>query len=508
MQSLDSSLYKFATVLKVVNTFYVDSTKPNKLTENAIIGLLKELDPHSAYLSKEEIKEANEPLQGNFDGVGIQFQMMNDSVYVIAAIPGGPSEKLGIRAGDKIVRVDGEDATGKKITTTWVFKRLRGPKGTKVKVGIFRKGEKNILEYTITRDKIPMYSINASFMAAPTIGYIKLDHFAATTAAEFNDALSKLKAKGATSLIFDLRGNTGGYLNAAVDIADEFLEKGKTIVYTQGTFSNKEVYSSTYKGNFKDGKLVILIDENSASASEIVSGAIQDWDRGLIIGRRSFGKGLVQRPFDLPDGSVIRLTTARYYTPTGRCIQKSYKDGVDKYHMDYENRYKHGEFYNADSIKLPDSLKFFTPNKRVVYGGGGIMPDIFTPLDTIEGSKYLTDLYRKGIINQFTLEYVDNNRNTLRNKYPKIEEFKNSFILNDEFINEFLKYAEKKEVKKDEKGYKTSEKVLLTQLKALTARQLYDMSAYYEIDCAIDKTIQKAIESLQDKTFKKMKIKE
>ncbi|MFA6923371.1 MAG: S41 family peptidase [Bacteroidales bacterium] len=494
--------------LKCINAYYVDSTKPGKLTEYAIMGMLKELDPHSAYLSKEEIKEANEPLQGSFDGIGVQFQILNDTIFVVAVITGGPSEKLGILSGDKIVKIEGEDATGMKVNNSWVLKKLRGTKGTIVKVGISRRGEKNILDFNITRDKIPIYSVDAAFMATSETGYIKLERFATTSINEFNNALTKLKEKGAKNLILDLRGNSGGYLNTAVELADEFIERNKTIVYTEGLNSSRQYYKSTSKGNFKNGKLIVLIDEGSASASEIVSGAIQDWDRGLIIGRRSFGKGLVQRPFDLTDGSVIRLTTARYYTPTGRCIQKSYKQGVDKYFEDIAKRVEKRELYNSDSIHFPDSLKYYTPGKRLVYGGGGIMPDIFIPLDTSESSKYLTDLYRKGVFNQFTLEYVYNNKKELLEKYPSIEVFKKNFNVDDDFLKTFIKYAEKKEVKKDDKGIKTSERVIVTQIKALFARNLFDMSAYFEVVSDVDKTFQKAIDVLQDNTFRKMKIQE
>ncbi|MDD5570430.1 MAG: S41 family peptidase [Bacteroidales bacterium] len=505
---LDSAYLKFIAAMKCINTYYVDSTKPVKLTESAIIGMLKELDPHSAYLSKDEVIEANEPLQGSFDGIGIQFQLLNDTIFVVAVITGGPSEKLGILSGDKIVKIEGADATGKKITNSWVLKQLRGPKGTVVKVGISRKGEKNILDFNITRDKIPLYSVDATFMATPETGYIKLERFASTSIEEFNSALKKLKEKGAKNLILDLRGNSGGYLNTAVDLGDEFIERSKTIVYTEGLNSPRQYYKSSSRGNFKEGKLVILIDEGSASASEIVSGAIQDWDRGLIIGRRSFGKGLVQRPFDLTDGSIIRLTTARYYTPTGRCIQKSYKEGVDKYFENLAKRAEKGELYNSDSIHFPDSLKYYTPNKRLVYGGGGIMPDIFIPLDTSEYSKYLSDLYRKGIFNQFSLEYVFDNKKELQEKYPTIESFKKNFKIDSDFLKTFIKYAEKKEVKKDDKEFKTSERIIITQIKALIARNLFDMSAYFEVIMDIDKTYQKAISVLQDNTFKKMKIRE
>ena len=342
---------KINYALQLFRFAYVDKVDEPKLVQDAIIQMLKDLDPHSVYISKEELDKMNEPLVGNFDGIGVQFQILKDTIYVVDVVTGGPSEKVGIIAGDKIVAIDDKAATGDSISTNFVFSKLRGKKGTVVKVSILRKNKNKVLDFNITRDKIPLTSIDAIFMATPEVGYIRLDRFSRTSMDEFRKALSDLKAQGMKDLIFDLRGNSGGYMDIAIDLADEFLNADKLIVYTEGTSSPKQEYKSTAKGGFEKGKLVIMIDEGSASASEIVSGAVQDWDRGLVVGRRSYGKGLVQRPFDLPDGSVIRLTTARYHTPSGRCIQKSYSDGLDDYYSDYMKRYTSGELLSPDKIK-------------------------------------------------------------------------------------------------------------------------------------------------------------
>ncbi|MEI7597480.1 MAG: S41 family peptidase [Bacteroidota bacterium] len=490
---------KFKNALDVIKANYVDTINTEKLVEDAIVGALKELDPHSVYMSKEEIRKANEPLEGSFDGIGVQFNILDDTIIVVSPITGGPSEKLGVQAGDKIVKVNGEEATGSKITNSWVTEKLKGKKGTKVTITIARWGSKDLIDFEITRDKIPIYSVDASYMLDDKTGCIKVNRFSATTMDEFRTGLKKLNSEGMQNLILDLRGNGGGYLNTANDLADEFLNAGKTIVYTEGTFSKKIVYTSTSKGTWEEGKLIVLIDEGSASASEIVSGAIQDWDRGLIIGRRSFGKGLVQKPFYLTDGSAIRLTTARYHTPTGRCIQKTYKGGVDQYQKDLEKRLEHGEFYHQDSIKFPDSLKYFTPNNRVVYGGGGIMPDIFIPLDTTYSSKFYGDLQRKGVFNQFSLSYIDDSRKKLLAKYPNIKEFKKNFVVDDELLDKFFLAAEKKGIAKVEKDIITSKELIKVQLKSLIARNLFDTGAYFECIIDMDTTMKKALGIINDK---------
>lgn len=497
---------KLASALQIIDLFYVDTVNNNKLVEAAITSMLKDLDPHSVYLSKEEIKEANEPLQGNFEGIGVQFSIVKDTIMVVTPTPGGPSEKLGIMPGDRIVSIDGEDATGPKINNNWVFKHLRGEKGTKVKVGIKRKGKKELIEYTITRDKIPINSIDATFMATDEIGYIKLNRFGATSMTEFNTSLKELENKGMKSLILDLRGNGGGYLNTAIDLSDEFLDKDKLVVYTEGNSSPMQKYFATATGHFEKGKLIILIDEGSASASEIVSGSVQDWDRGLIIGRRSFGKGLVQRPFPLLDGSMIRLTTARYHTPTGRCIQKPYNEGTEKYFKDLTQRFKNGEYLHSDSIKFPDSLKYYTPNKRLVYGGGGIMPDIFVPADTSKISDYYTKIISKGLIYQFSLQMLDKSRDSLKAKYTKVEDFVKNFQADDNFLKNFTDYTKTEGVKMDEAGFNLSKEYISNQLKANIGRGLWDINTYFIISSEIDDVYQKAIEVMNDKAFAKMKV--
>jgi carboxyl-terminal processing protease len=490
-------IQKLASAMQIIDLTYVDSVDMNNLVQKAIIESLQQLDPHSAYIPSDEVRKANEPLEGSFEGIGITFQMFYDTILVIAPVPGGPSDKLGIMAGDKIVKINGENSTGKSINNEWVMDHLRGPKGSIVTVSISRSGTKALIDYDIKRDKIPLNSIDATFIALQDIGYIRLNRFSKTSVDEFNESLNKLKALGMNKLILDLRGNSGGYLNIAVDLANEFLTAGKMIVYTQGLHSPRQEYDATGTGGFENGRLVVLIDEGSASASEIVSGAIQDWDRGIIIGRRSFGKGLVQRPFNLADGSVIRLTTARYYTPTGRCIQKPYKDGTDAYYNDFLERYKHGELVYADSIKFPDSLKYTTKRGRVVYGGGGIMPDLFIPWDSSMYSDYYRDLLRKGAINQFSVKYVNDNRGELLSKYPSIDDFKTKFFLDDVVMKEFFNTAEKDSVKYKEKDWDISAVLIKTQLKALIARNLWDINAYYKIMIGLDDAYKKAVEVLK-----------
>lgn len=506
-QSADQlQLDKLRKAISSIEAFYVDSVDMEKLVEDAIIGALDELDPHSIYMSAEEIHKANESLSGSFYGIGIQFNILNDTIIVVSPISGGPSEKVGIMAGDKIVQVNGEEATGKDINTQWVLDHLKGDKGTKVMVSIMRQGETFPIDFEITRGKIPIYSMDAAFMLDDKTGYIKINRFAATTMSELLDAMSDLKDQEMTQLVLDLRGNSGGYLSTAIHMVDQFLESGKTIVYTEGLYSPKNESKSSFRGGWKHGKLVVLIDEGSASASEIVSGAIQDWDRGLIIGRRSFGKGLVQRPMDLPDGSVIRLTIARYYTPSGRCIQKSYENGQDEYADDLAERYKHGELYHKDSIHLDSDEIYYTAAKRKVYGGGGIMPDIFVPLDTTFNSKYYTNLFRKGVINRFTLSYIDLHRDQLNKDFPTLQVFKAEFDTDQDFMGELVAFAQQNEVPMDEEGYKKSEVMIKSQLKALIARNLFGISAYYECISDKDNAIQKALEVLNNTTFDELKI--
>ncbi len=502
------TVQKFSTLLQIIEFAYVDSVDGPKLTESAIIEMLKKLDPHSAYISKEEVERVNEPLEGSFDGIGVTFQLFEDTIIVISPVPGGPSDKLGILAGDKIVKIEGVNATGKEITNDWVMKRLRGQKGTTVNISIKRSGKNELIDYSIIRDKIPLNSIDAAYMVTSKIGLIKLTRFSKTSMEEFTESLAKLKEQGMKSLILDLRANSGGYLDVAVKLSDEFLTAEKLIVYTEGLRSPRQDFDATTTGGFELGRLVVLINEGSASASEIVSGAVQDWDRGLIVGRRSFGKGLVQRPFKLPDNSMVRLTTARYHTPTGRCIQKPYEEGSDEYAQDFKHRLDNGELVSADSIKFPDSLKYFTPGKRVVYGGGGIMPDVFMPIDSTRFSDYYTDLVRKSVFNDFVISYLDKNRTNLLEKYADIESFKKNFKIDDEIYTSFGKKAADEGVlrKPADKYYYPDEKIKI-QIKALIARNLWNMNAYFEVISMIDDELNKAINLIEDgKMFNELKL--
>ncbi len=506
-QQSDSNNGKLDYALQLIKYAYVDTVNDTKLTDDALRAMVKSLDPHSVYIPLDELREMNEPLVGKFEGVGIQFNIHEDTIMVTNTIPGGPSEKLGIKAGDRIVKIDGQSVANIKITNNDVLKKLRGDKGTKVNVSIYRRGMDGLIDYLITRDQIPLFSVDASYMVTPQIGYIKISRFADSTVEEFKKALEKLKAKGMTSLVLDLQNNGGGYLNRAVELADEFLSDGKKIVYTRGRTSPPEDYNSSSRGGWEKGKLAILIDETSASASEIVSGAVQDWDRGLIIGRRSFGKGLVQKPFQLPDGSMIRLTVAHYYTPSGRNIQKPYQLGdEDDYDLDISNRFKHGELFYADSIHFADSTNYFTNAKRVVKGGGGIMPDVFVPLDTNSNSLFYTDILRKNVMNDFTLSYTDNNRDMLKKTYPDIETFRKNFIVDEKLFEQLIATGEKAGIKRDSSGIKSSGNFMRLQIKALIARNLWDTDAYFQNINDLNNALQKAIEAIGNNTFEKLKI--
>ncbi len=506
-QDPNAGIKKYNAAMQLINYAYVDTVNEARLVEKAIIETLKDLDPHSVYISKKDVQKANEPLEGNFDGIGVQFEILRDTISVVHSITGGPSERLGIMSGDRIVKIDGEVVVGKKITNQFVLDHLRGKRGTKVNVSIFRKGKKDLIDFTITRDKIPINSIDAAYMIKPGIGYINLNKFAQTSMQEFTESVTLLQSQGMKNLILDLRNNTGGYMGTAIELSDEFLKTGKLIVYTEGRHAPREDFYSTARGMCETGKIVIMINENSASASEIVSGAIQDWDRGIIVGRRSFGKGLVQRPFQLPDSSQIRLTTARYYNPSGKCIQKSYAEGNDKYYEDFSTRVKHGELIHPDSIKFPDSLKYYTSKKRVVYGGGGIMPDVFIPWDSTPISDYYLDLRRKNVVNTYVGDYVDKSRKSLKAGYPEFSLYEKNFQIDDAFMADFFVYAEKEGVKKDEKGYADAEKLIKSQLKGLIAQKLWDMTELYTIINQYDAEVQKAIEVTEDDAlFQKLQI--
>jgi carboxyl-terminal processing protease len=491
-----SSNDKLKEVIGYVEDNYVDTLSRNILEEKAITGLLEKLDPHSVYITAEEFHDANDPLLGSFEGIGVQFRIENDTVTVITPVSGGPSEKLGIRAGDRIVRVDGKNIAGIKITNNDVMRKLKGPKGTKVQVAIFRRGTAGLVDFTIVRDVIPTYSMDIAYMPKPGIGYVRLNNFSATTHEEVHNALEELQRDGMKKLILDLRGNGGGYLKAAIDVADELLGGGKLIVYTEGMHHAKEVYKSTAGGLFETGDLVVLVDEGTASASEIVSGAIQDHDRGLIFGRRSFGKGLVQEQLDFKDGSALRLTVARYYTPTGRCIQKSYKDGLEIYNSDYFHRFMNGELEHPDSIKFPDSLKYKTPKGRTVYGGGGIMPDVFIPLEKDSALSYYNQCINKGLIYQFAFDYTDRNRvRMLRFKNP--DQFDHGFAVTEPIYEEFVQYADKKGVKHTGKDLSKSDRYVKTMIKAYVGRNLLDNDGFFPVLNTIDPGFLKAIDMLQ-----------
>jgi carboxyl-terminal processing protease len=489
---------KIGTLIYYINNYYVDTLDMPELIDKSIVSMLKQLDPHSAYISAKNVKKANERLEGSFEGIGVTFQLFNDTILVISPVPGGPSDKVGIQAGDKIIKVNGEDAFGEDITNQWVMDHLRGKKGTRVDVSIQRDGNPELLDFTIIRDKIPLFSLDAAFMLDKHTGYIKLNRFAKESKKEFDKALDSLKSEGLQNLIFDLRGNGGGYLGTAQKIADEFLTAGKLIVYTEGIHQPRQELTASLEGGFEKGKLIILVNEGSASASEIVSGAVQDWDRGIIMGRRTFGKGLVQRPFSLPDGSVVRLTIAHYYTPSGRCIQRPYNNGVEAYYKELNERMKHGELFHRDSIHFPDSLKYQTKNGRTVYGGGGIMPDIFVPWDSTRYNNLYTDLIRKGVYNTYVNTYLDHNRQMLEKKYKNVNAFKNKFEVTDKMFDEMLALAEEKKVTVNEEELNPNKEFYKLQLKALIGRNLFDQNAYFYILSPMDIEINKALEVIED----------
>ena len=552
---LKMSNIKATQTLGMIDYFYVDTTDLNRICEKGIEAMLKELDPHSVFIDKDEVAKMNEPLVGNFDGIGVSFQLLDDTIHVVDVISGGPSEKVGVLAGDKIVKVDDMPATGDTIKNDWVFKHLRGKKGTKVSVSVIRGKSKTPIVFEIKRDKIPINSIDTWFMIDKEIGYIRLNRFAQSSNEEMVQAITELQSEGMQSLILDLRGNGGGYLNVAVDICDQFLSGDKLIVYTKGAKSPRQELKAQKKGLFEQGRLVIMVDESSASASEILSGAVQDWDRGVIVGRRTFGKGLVQRPFDMYDGSQIRLTTSRYYTPSGRCIQKPYDAGVEEYQMDYYNRLSHGELLSADSVHFADSLRCFTSGNRLVYGGGGIMPDVFVPIDTMRASDYMINLRSKGLFNSFALNWTEENREQFLKKAPTYDKFSNEYEKMN-VLSEFEKYAEqegvsrnaikkewvnimvsdylkkemsdstarsyesysdyaeslisddkmlkeimqkaKEEDKKNDLINKESDKYIASTIKALIARNLYGVKYYYMTTFENDRELKEAIDVLKD----------
>ncbi|HET9570479.1 MAG TPA: S41 family peptidase [Bacteroidales bacterium] len=490
---------KMGLAMYAIKNLYVDAVDENTLVEEGLRAMVKKLDPHSAYMTADEMKEMNEPLQGGFDGIGISFNMINDTLFVVEVISGGPSEKVGLLPGDRILMVDKEPIAGVKMANREVMKRLKGPKGTLVTVTVKRRNKPELMDFKIVRDKIPIYSLDASFMVDKKTGYIRLNRFGATTVDEFRQAFDELKKQGMTQLILDLESNGGGYMNAANELADEFLPAKKSIVYTEGLHSPRQDNVATSKGCFENGKLVILIDEYSASASEILSGAIQDWDRGVIVGRRSFGKGLVQRPIPLPDGSMLKLTIARYFTPSGRFIQKPYEN-AENYSRDVIDRYNRGEMSSADSIHFPDSLRTETlENHRTIYGGGGIMPDVFIAIDTVKYTPLHRLISNTGVMNRFSMKYVDDNRAALSLKYPNIDAFVENFQPDQALTDELMRFALSEKLPLTAADSASDKTLMMRQLKAYMARDLGKSADYFKVTWKDNETLMKAIEIINDK---------
>lgn len=504
--SNNDALRKLQMAEFAITNLYVDKVDENKLVEEAIIRMLAQLDPHSTYNDAQEVKKMNEPLQGNFEGIGVQFQVIEDTLLVIQPVSNGPSEKVGILSGDRIVAVNDTAIAGVRMSTEDIMSRLRGPKDSEVKLTVVRRGVDDSLFFTVKRDKIPILSLDASYMIQPQTGYIRVNRFGATTAEEFAKALKALQKKGMKELILDLQGNGGGYLNAAIDLANDFLQQKELIVYTEGRATHRSDFFAKGNGHFKQGRLVVLVDEYSASASEILAGAIQDWDRGVIVGRRTFGKGLVQRPIDLPDGSMIRLTVARYYTPAGRCIQKPYEhaadNGQEKYNQELAERFSHGEMIHADSIRFADSLKVRTKRLgRVVYGGGGIMPDFFVPIDTAQYTDYHRNLLARGIIIKSVARYIEKHRYDLRSRYKTFQDFDKLFRIDDEFLTSMRATADKEKIAFDQAQYQRALPLIRTQCKALIARDLWEMNEYFQVMNTANTSVQQALKILDEGTY-------
>lgn len=498
-QVINEGTFKIARTFGLVEAFYVDTIDMNILTEKAIVEILKNLDPHSTYISAKDVKEMNEPLTGNFEGIGVQFNLLRDTIIIIEPITGGPSEKVGIRAGDRILTINQEKVTGVKMTTAGVRQRLLGAKGTKVNITIARRGIREPLDFTIVRDKIPIYSLDASYMLDNQTGYIKLNKFAATTEKEFTDAIQELRKKNMQNLVLDLRGNGGGYMLAATAIAEKFFTDQKLLVYLKGRKTPRQDYKSSGEGSLASSRVVVLTDQGSASASEILAGALQDWDRAVIMGRRTFGKGLVQNGFYLTDGSMIRLTIARYYTPTGRSIQTPYSEGYEKYMEKFIKRFSNGELMTADSVHFPDSLKFKTlVNKRTVYGGGGIMPDVFVALDTSYNSSYINNLLAKNVLSTYTLEYFDKNRTTLSSQFKTFDDFQKRFQVGPDEIKALIQKGESLGVKYNEDEFNRSREEILILIKALIASNMWKSSEYFQIINQNDKVIAEALKMIEN----------
>ena len=487
---------KFDEVMWYVGHEYVDVPDVRGLQDHAITAMMDELDPHSAYISLEEFNEVNDPLMGSFDGIGVQFRLEKDTIAVVSVIKGGPSEKVGLLGGDRIVYIDDTLAAGVKMTNEKVMRKLKGPKNTKVKVSVLRRGVEGLIDYTITRAAIPTYSVDIAYMLDKKTAYLKLSKFSATTVEEFKKAIQDLKSQGMKQLVFDLRGNSGGYLNAAVDISDEFLPKGSLIVYTEGRNRPRTYMKARRHGMLEKLPVVVLIDGESASASEIVAGALQDNDRGTIIGRRSFGKGLVQEQIMLNDNSAIRLTVARYYTPTGRSIQKPFNGNREKYLFESFERYETGEVFHPDSIHFADSLKYTTPKGKTVYGGGGIMPDIYVPLVDDSTEYYFNRIVNLGLLYQYAFDYTDSHRQQLQ-RYQTPEAFNKSFWVTESMFNELVKRADEKGIKGSYRQKQVARREANILLKAYIARNLFDDEGFYPIYAPMDEVLQKALEILR-----------
>ena len=500
-RSMPQALQKLMNAEYAISSLYVDSVNEDKLVEEAIKGMLESLDPHSSYTDAKETKELEEPLQGEFSGVGIQFNMNKDTLYVIQTVPGGPSERVGVLAGDRIIYVNDTIIAGVKMKNSDIQKRLRGKKGTNVTIKVKRPGVKELITFRITRDNIPLHSIDAQYMLDERTGYLRISRFGAKTHEEMMDALKELKKQGMTQLIVGLSDNGGGYLNAAIDMCNEFLDRGQLMVYTEGDNSPRNEANANGWGEYQDLHMVVMVNQYSASAAEIFAGAMQDWDRAVIVGRRTFGKGLVQRPFKFEDGSMMRLTVARYYTPSGRCIQKPYSRGDKKaYEKELLERANEGEYYGLDSIQFNDSLRYTTRlNHRIIYGGGGVMPDVYVPIDTSEYSTYYRDLSAKGILNQYVIKYVDKNRKSIAKQYGTLDAFDRGFAVSDEMMRDLIAMGEQDSIKFDEEKYRTSELLLKDIVKGLIARDVYsDQSAYNVIINHRNPDLKAAIEVLND----------
>ncbi len=507
-EEISKQAKKLEQIITLIDFLYVDTVSTDTIVEKAVVSMLKDLDPHSVYISQKELQQFKEPLEGSFDGIGVSFRLIKDTVVIMELISGGPSEKIGILAGDRIVKVNDSVIAGVGLKQNDVPKLLRGKKGTVVKVAVKRGKSNQLIDFNIVRDKIPLYSVDASYISDDNIGYVRLNKFSRTTKNELDTIFERFQKEKVNDIILDLTGNGGGYLDQAVSLCSYFLDKNKLVVYTEGAHSPKVEYKSNGNNIFKSGRLVVLVDESSASASEIVSGAFQDWDRGVVVGRRSFGKGLVQREYELLDKSAIRLTVAKYFTPSGRCIQKPYSSGDDEYGLDILNRYKHGELYHRDSIVFDESHKFKTLNYgKTVYAGGGIMPDDFVPLDTNLIGEYQTQLLRKNVIFPFVSNYVDQNRQELSEKYKNYKKFKDNFVVEDNFMQGLKQVAQDEGIKLDsiKTNTEVQENYLLNHIKALIASDLFSKNEFYEIYNLNNPVVKRAYEIIRDeKTYKKL----